>query len=291
MAQGSYLDNSGQVLDQTEEERQRQAQAAAAAPSTAVNTGFDASRVPAGVPTAWAEDFLRRNPGDYHRLGEAYGSERDGGRSPVDEWANHTPQTAQPAWYAPWFETLRGRLDQEAAESKARSDSLYGDLLTKIHQSTAVTADDPNIANQVGAFRAEQERQARQYLSALAEKAGPYANLRGEQRMTSARTGQAVGTFQAKLLADEVNTRRAEIMQALNSAIGFLSNDKRDQLTKELAYLDQYAKERGLDLQEQTLGQDWRVALMGNDLALRNLALNEWDRGNYYDLLRSGALG
>lgn len=30
---------------------------------------------PSGVPAAWAEDFLRRNPGDYHRVAEAYSGE------------------------------------------------------------------------------------------------------------------------------------------------------------------------------------------------------------------------
>lgn len=33
---------------------------------------FDPSRVPQGVPQDWAQDFLNRNPGDYHRIQEAY---------------------------------------------------------------------------------------------------------------------------------------------------------------------------------------------------------------------------
>lgn len=34
--------------------------------------GVDSSRLPSGVPEDWARDFLQRNPGDYHRIAEAY---------------------------------------------------------------------------------------------------------------------------------------------------------------------------------------------------------------------------
>lgn len=36
---------------------------------------FDPSKVPSGVPADWAKDFIARNPGDYHRLTSAYGSD------------------------------------------------------------------------------------------------------------------------------------------------------------------------------------------------------------------------
>lgn len=41
---------------------------------------FDASRAPSDVPADWAQDFIRRNPNDYHRISEAYGSERESQR-------------------------------------------------------------------------------------------------------------------------------------------------------------------------------------------------------------------
>jgi hypothetical protein len=41
-------------------------------PVAPVVPSFDASRVPQGVPQDWAQDFITRNPGDYHRIGEAY---------------------------------------------------------------------------------------------------------------------------------------------------------------------------------------------------------------------------
>jgi len=43
---------------------------------TTPSGGIDWSRVPAGVPRDFAEQFLQNNPGDYHRLASAYGSNR-----------------------------------------------------------------------------------------------------------------------------------------------------------------------------------------------------------------------
>ena len=44
------------------------------APTTTTAAPTSAPRAPSGVPQAWFDDFVRRNPGDAHRAAEAYGS-------------------------------------------------------------------------------------------------------------------------------------------------------------------------------------------------------------------------
>lgn len=72
-----------------------------------------------------------------------------------------------------------------------------------------VTQDDPVVRAQVDAYRAEQERARRNHISDLAERAGGSpVNLDGEKRMAAEKTGQAVATFTADVMAKETEARR-----------------------------------------------------------------------------------
>jgi hypothetical protein len=77
------------------------------------------------------------------------------------------------------------------------------------HYDEVVAADDPVVIAQVAAYRAEQDRARRHYLSDLAEKAqGNPQNMRGEERLTAEKMGQAVASFAADLIAKEIAARR-----------------------------------------------------------------------------------
>ena len=52
---------------------------------------FDTSKVPSGIPVDWAKSFIASNPGDYHRLASAYGSQRTGGNDTPDGSAAPSP--------------------------------------------------------------------------------------------------------------------------------------------------------------------------------------------------------
>ena len=124
------------------------------------------------------------------------------------------------------------------AERKAKADSLYNTYMGRASQALNLDPNDPIIKAQVDAYRAEQERARRGYISDVAEASGPIANIRGEERMAAERTGQAVSTFQAQLLGRELESRRNEIAEALSSMGSILSADQTAGLQRELAAID-----------------------------------------------------
>jgi hypothetical protein len=118
------------------------------------------------------------------------------------------------------------------------SGPIWDFLMNQMNQSKQVNRKDPIIANQVNAFDAAQTRASRNYLDQLAEQGGPNANLGMETRMDAEKRGQASGGFQAQLMQQELTARRQEIQQALSGTLGWLSDDKKLALQKELAQMD-----------------------------------------------------
>lgn len=169
-----------------------------------------------------------------------------------------------------------------------RAAALYDELVGRAHQSLAISPDDPTIRGQVDAFRAEQTRGTRNYLSDLAEQGGQYQNMRGEQRMAAEKAGQATSGFQAELLGRELQSRRAEIAQALTQRGQMLSGDQQAALSRELAQLDAEIKRQGMAQQNEQFGrsleqgnsQFGRTLGQGNDQFLRELALRQWQIGD-----------
>lgn len=185
-----------------------------------------------------------------------------------------------PDWYR---DLLTKQVDAQAAEraeAKQRADAMYSTLDARAKQSLNVDPSDPIIRGQVDAYSAAGERSRRNYLSDVAEQRGPYANLRGEERMTAERLGQNVGSFQSELVGRELQSRRDEIAQALAQSGGMLSGDQLRNLQGQMASIDQAIKEAGVGLQGQGLSQarelgfadlELRDKLGSGDLDLRKL--------------------
>lgn len=87
-----------------------------------------------------------------------------------------------------------------------------------------VSADDPVVRTRVSAYRAEQERARRNYLSDLAEKASgaPY-NMQGEERLAAEKVGQAVSKFSDEVIAAEIESRRKFKLGLFAVATGLFS--------------------------------------------------------------------
>jgi hypothetical protein len=154
-----------------------------------------------------------------------------------------------------------------------RASAFYDQLLQRSQQSLAVGANDPAIKGQTDAFRAEQERARRNFVSDVAEQEGPLGNIRGEQRMAAERVGQNVSGFQAQLMGRELSARREEIAQALVQMQGVLSGDQQAALQRELAQIDAQLRQQGLNLQGRGLD-------LTNDHFMRELALRQWQMGD-----------
>jgi len=178
--------------------------------------------------------------------GDSTGGGGDGGRMGGNTWQNQDP----------------------------RADALYQQLLGRSQQGLAMTRNDPAIRGQADAYSAQEDRSRRNYLGDVAERSGPNANLRGEERMAAERQGQRVGGFEAELMGRELGARRQEIAQALSSMQGMLSADQQAALQREMSALDAAIRREGMGQQ--------------NDQFNKNLALNEWDRGNYWDYSWAG---
>lgn len=208
---------------------------------------------------------------------------------------------------------MEARLASERAAEQARRDDLYGQLYNRAQQSTDVNASDPIIRGQVDNFRAEQERAQRDYLSDIAESSGPYANLRGEKRISAEKTGQAVGGFQATLLQRELESRRNEIQGALSGMAGILSGEQSAALQREMGMLNNAIQQQGLaadtmglgvqhslgmragdiDIMRAMMGNDQFYAGLGseNDRFAAQLGMNAEDRARYWDWMeRQGGI-
>lgn len=151
---------------------------------------------------------------------------------------------------------------QPPAQSNPRADDFYNLLMSRIQQGTNVGRSDPNVRAQVDPGLANIERSQRSYLDNLAEQSGPLANLQGERRLAAERAGQQGATLESQVIGREMDARRQEISQALQLYGGMLSDEQRNSLQRELAYLSDATQRRGQDI--------------GFDSFLRELALRQW---------------
>lgn len=154
------------------------------------------------------------------------------------------------------------------------SKELYDMLMARAKQGTQIDRFDPNIRQQVDPYAAAQERARRNYLADLAEKSGPLANLRGEERLAMERAGQATGLFEAELVGRELANRRDEIRHALDGLSGRISDEQRLALTRELGVLEDATRRYGIDADSRNaqaqigLGRD-RLSLDYDELDWR----------------------
>lgn len=156
------------------------------------------------------------------------------------------------------------------------ANGLWDILMKRAMQGTNVDPNDPNISPAVNAYRAEQERGARNYISDQAEAAGPLANLSGERRIANEHAAQATGNMRSQLILNELTSRRAEIQQALSQLGSLLSDQQRFELSAELGRLNASIQ------QQQVTNQ--------NNQFLDQFGLNATDRANYWDALRRGLI-
>jgi hypothetical protein len=186
-----------------------------------------------------------------------------------------------------------------------RRDDLYKLLHERATQSTSLSPDDPAIKQQLDAFRSEQERSKRNYISDNAERSGPYANTRGETRMANEQVGQQNSAFQAQLMSRELTQRRDEIQQALSGLSGQLTSDQQANLQRELGLLDNSIRmqslassdalgNRGLDIQSllgnRNADTDLLRAMMQNQQFYSDLGLRGENQFNYWnDPMRGSA--
>lgn len=163
-----------------------------------------------------------------------------------------------------------------------RLTELYNTLLERSKQGLAVDRNNPVIRQQSDAYAAQQERARRNYLSDLAESAGPNANLRGEQRMAAERAGQATSAFEAELMGREITAKRDEIQNALTQMQGLLTTEQEAALRKELALMDDAVKRLQISTQNSQFYAD--LAFRGKQLTQQQKEFAETMKYKYAEL-------
>jgi len=153
-------------------------------------------------------------------------------------------------------------------------EALYQELLKRSQQGLKIDRNDPVIRAQADAYSANEERAKRNYLADLAEKSGPLANLRGEQRMSAERMGYRVGGFEAELMGRELSARREEIATALTELRGLLTDQQRIALQKELSLIDDATRRFQIQSQNEQF-----LARLGLDIEERNSYWNAFNKG------------
>jgi hypothetical protein len=265
----------------------------------------------AGMSDADMDEWLSRNPDDFNRLAESqiptmhrpydsqtgnqtemeanrqadissgsplagmWGGQGDPRRGGGGGGGSQSPAQAWNAQPAP------------AGGGMGQSSDLFKMLMDRATQGTTISREDPNIRQQVAPYAAQEERAKRNYISDVAEREGPLANLRGEERMAAERMGQRVGGFEAELIGRELTAKREEITHAIDAALRIGAQDQAQALTLQLAQIDADLRRQGLDVQRYGIDSGANVAISGQnnqmDQFLRELALREWGMGEDND--------
>ena len=202
-----------------------------------------------------------------------------------------------PDWYKEMMQRTASQQEADRAQSKERSDALYSTLATRAGQGLAVDRTDPSVRAQSDAYAANATRANRDFVSNLAESAGPGANLEGQKRIAAEHLGQATGAFEAEAIAREIGTRRAEIAQALSTQAGILTADQARALQLQLASMDQAIAElnaksqargvdiqgRAVDIQGRSVDNAFTLGQGNLDVALQRLGLDKSAQNFYQD--------
>lgn len=145
--------------------------------------------------------------------------------------------------------------------NQGTQDVVRNTYLQRATQGTSVNTNSPEFRAQADPYAAAVERSRRQGLSEAAERAstqglGNSGALEAERRLLTERAGQNVGQFESQLVARELQNRRDEINQSLESLRGILSADQVAQLQREGMQLDAQMKQLGIQTGAQTAGAE-----------------------------------
>lgn len=118
-------------------------------------------------------------------------------------------------------------------------EQLIQTLLAKANQNPNVDPNDPAVQASTEAYDADQTRQARNGLSALAEKGGSGLNLSGATLAASEAAGQNTASYRANLVNTMTQQRMQAIQAALSGSTGLLTAQDQSRLQEEYLQLQQ----------------------------------------------------
>jgi hypothetical protein len=156
--------------------------------------------------------------------------------------------------------------------------------------SQPVTADDPVIKAGTQAYTGQVNRSVSGFKKQAAERAyaegvptGAFDAQIGNATMAG---GRAIGDNEAKLMHDELLSRRQSLMAALQSSSGLLSAQDTADIQNKIANIDAVIKSRGLDIESSLGGQSLDLQKLLGTTSLANQATSIGNQNNqFYDQL------
>ena len=143
-----------------------------------------------------------------------------------------------------------GRAAQDAARRAAFEDQLRTTLMDLIRRGQEpVDADAIGNSQEAKSFARVQERAMQRYRAQAAEQRaaqGIGQNQRGEVSGAlgsdiqggQSELAEKIAAFESRLVAEQINNRRQQLMQALQLGAGMLSGEQSNAIRRELAQLD-----------------------------------------------------
>lgn len=188
------------------------------------------------VVNAWAgQDAQTAQSGIQNSAeGKAYAASQPGaGQTKVANPAvPQSPLAAAPTFSAP-------AAGGSTVASNPQYQGLIDTLMARAGRSENIDPNDPAVSAATDAYSADQTRAGRQFLTAAAEKAGPYGSIDAETAHASEVTGRQTADFRAGLVNTLRSQRMASIEAALSGEAGLLSGQQQSALQAEYLALQQ----------------------------------------------------
>lgn len=222
-----------------------------------------------GVPRDFTQDFLRRNPGDEHRLSDAFRSDAFGDQGGGQGRVLGGPgpfgglQGPQSDALSQFLQQLMTRNQAADTRQQGFEDQLRATLLDLMRRGQEpLDPDAAANAPEAKAFQRVRERALQRFRAKQAEQRaaqGLGQNQFGEVsgalgsdiQSGEADVSEQIAGFQSRLIAEQINRRRGELMQALQTGAGLLSGDQQNSIRRELAQLDALLRRETLGVQNQ----------------------------------------
>lgn len=179
------------------------------------------------------------------------------------------------------YSTTPGAAPTATTTNQGTQDTVRNSYLTRATQNLTVDQNAPEFRQVADTFAAGAERSRRDSVADLAEAtagSGQVGLQNAETRLINERAAQARGGFEADLVRQELQTKRAEVADALQRLGGMVSDDQMRMLQERLAELDARLKTDSLnattDLGRADINLRDRLGTMGGNIDILSLLVN-----------------
>lgn len=240
----------------------------------APKTPFTGDRGPGNPSDEQIEDFLRRNPGDEHRIAEGFADDGFGHLNDTEDGSVPPSTGTPPPPIAQAGPAAPAAPAPPAAPSplELQTQQALSELIARSQQP--ISAQDSQLAPAANAYGRASNRAVERQRNAAAERANATGTLGAgsfdnELMQIEANAGAGQADYEAQLVLGEMDKRREDLTQGIALAMQSGQFDKAQALQERLAMLQAEIQQQQLALQTE-LGRGG-LDLQRGDLDLRRV--------------------